>query len=167
MLRKQISFIILSCFALTQVGFGFPFSVTGESAQAQVQPQQLNRPQTPKPKFPYRGREVTFVNTRDGTKLVGTLATPFGKGRHAAVILLPGSGAADRVMLAKENLAAIQAALKEAQNRDVTIKELPGLNHYFQTARTGDPMEVLQLEETIAPQVLLLLANWIQAHTRK
>jgi uncharacterized protein len=380
MIGKPASFIMLLFFVTTQIGFGLATSATGKCAPAQDQTQEPIRPQTPRPKFPYRQREVTFTNPKDGTKLVGTLATPFAKSKHPAVLLLPGSGAqdrdqtiaghkpalvisdhlvhaglavlrfdsrsagkssgnyfastgndfaadaiaginflqqqrdinankiglighslggtvaaiaaaesmdvkfvvflaapglidlenglirtaatlkskgvaeaevqktlaafkemqaqidagaddatlrtifrdlikaiypefpndtvqqiveqqlqtvrspfakfftahnpqttlrkvrcpvlalngsADRVISAKENLAAIQKALKEANNRDVTMKELPGLNHYFQTAKTGDPMEVLQLEETISPKVLALLAQWIQAHTRK
>ncbi len=41
----------------------------------------------------------------------------------------------------KENLAAIDKALREAGNENVTIKELPGLNHLFQKASTGNPSE--------------------------
>ena len=45
------------------------------------------------------------------------------------------NGSLDRQVLAAENLAGIAAAL--ADNRESTMIELPGLNHLFQTARTG------------------------------
>jgi hypothetical protein len=38
---------------------------------------------------------------------------------------------------AERNLRAIEAALKEAGNKDVTIREFPNLNHLFQTCQTG------------------------------
>jgi hypothetical protein len=39
--------------------------------------------------------------------------------------------------------------------------ELPGLNHLFQTAKTGSSREYAQIEETIAPVALETMANWI------
>ena len=33
----------------------------------------------------------------------------------------------------------------------MTVQELPGLNHLFQTCKTGAPSEYAQIEETIAP----------------
>jgi pimeloyl-ACP methyl ester carboxylesterase len=61
----------------------------------------------------------------------------------------------------KQNLPPIAAALQEAGNRDVTIRELPGLNHLFQHCRTGSPTEYGKIEETMAPEVLELIAAWI------
>lgn len=55
-----------------------------------------NRPQTPKPPFPYEQREVKYENPSDHTQLAGTLTIPEGKGPHPAVILITGSGAQDR-----------------------------------------------------------------------
>ncbi len=52
----------------------------------------------------------------------------------------------------KQNLPPIEAALKEAGNANVTIKELPGLNHLFQHCKTGAPSEYGAIEETFAPK---------------
>jgi hypothetical protein len=41
------------------------------------------------------------------------------------------------------------------------VDELPGLNHLFQTARTGAPAEYGNIEETISPVVLEKVAGWI------
>lgn len=54
-----------------------------------------NRPQTPKPPFPYRTEEVT-VDSAPGVKLAGTLTLPQGKGPFPAVVMITGSGAQDR-----------------------------------------------------------------------
>ena len=50
-------------------------------------------------------------------------------------------------------------------NRDVTVKELPGLNHLFQTAPTGAPTEYATIEETFAPAALQVIGDWITKHT--
>ena len=37
----------------------------------------------------------------------------------------------------------------------------PGLNHLFQTAKTGQISEYGQIEETLAPEVMETIAGWI------
>ncbi len=66
----------------------------------------------------------------------------------------------------KENLTAIENALKAGGNKDYTIKLLPGLNHLFQKADTGSPMEYSKIEETISPEALEVIGNWIVEHIR-
>lgn len=75
------------------------------------------------------------------------------------VPVLALNGSLDRQVPPGENLPAIRAALKA--NRDVTIVELPGLNHLFQTAATGAVGEYRDIEETVAPLVLETIAGWI------
>jgi hypothetical protein len=41
------------------------------------------------------------------------------------------------------------------------IKVYPGLSHLFQHNPTGNPMEAAKIEETIAPEVLKDMAEWI------
>ena len=72
--------------------------------------------------------------------------------RRITVPVLALNGSLDRQVPAGENLPAISEALKA--NRDLTIVELPGLNHLFQTATTGGVGEYQDIEETIAPVVL-------------
>ncbi|SFQ40586.1 alpha/beta hydrolase family protein [Hymenobacter arizonensis] len=76
-------------------------------------------------------------------------------------------GSKDVQVPAKENLAATVAGLKAANNRDVTIKEMPGLNHLFQTATTGGPAEYGTIEETFAPAALQAISSWIVQRTKK
>lgn len=56
----------------------------------------LERPQEPKPPFPYTSTEVTFTDTRAGVELAGTLTVPQGKGPFPAVVLVTGSGPQNR-----------------------------------------------------------------------
>lgn len=60
-----------------------------------------------------------------------------------------------------ENLAQIQAALSQAAPAS-QVRQLPGLNHLFQSARTGKNSEYFLIEETIAPQALALVSSWIR-----
>ena len=55
-----------------------------------------NRPQEPKPPYPYDVEDVSYENKRDGVRLAGTLTSPRGRVSFPAVILLTGSGAQDR-----------------------------------------------------------------------
>jgi uncharacterized protein len=66
-----------------------------------------------------------------------------------------------------ENLRAIDHALITGGNKDYTVKEMPGLNHLFQTAQKGSPTEYAKIEETISPAALEFIGNWISEHTQK
>ena len=61
----------------------------------------------------------------------------------------------------RENLAEIRKALKEGGNYRVTVKQLPGLNHLFQTSDTGAPSDYVKIEETIAPTALKEVGDWV------
>ncbi len=61
----------------------------------------------------------------------------------------------------KEHLKGVEAALKAGGNLQYTIKEFSGLNHLFQTAKTGSPSEYTRIEETISPTVLKVISEWI------
>ena len=71
------------------------------------------------------------------------------------------NGSKDVQVLPKVNLEAIKNALNTAKNKDVTVKELEGLNHLFQTAETGMPQEYAIIEETFSPLALEIIKNWI------
>lgn len=73
-------------------------------------------------------------------------------------------GSKDVQVPTTRNLAATAAGLKAAKNRDVTVQELPGLNHLFQTAKTGAPDEYATIEETFAPAALQVIGDWITRH---
>jgi hypothetical protein len=66
----------------------------------------------------------------------------------------------------KENLSAIESALKKGGNSNFEVKMLPGLNHLFQTSTTGNISEYSQIEETISPVVLETMLDWIKKNTK-
>jgi len=74
------------------------------------------------------------------------------------------NGSLDMQVPAQVNLSEIEKALKDAGNADVTTREFPGLNHLFQTAKTGALDEYAQIEETFAPAVLDAMTLWIRNH---
>jgi pimeloyl-ACP methyl ester carboxylesterase len=67
----------------------------------------------------------------------------------------------------KENLAAIESALKKAGNKNYKVIEIPKLNHLFQTSETGSPTEYSKIEETIAPIALSTISVWILMVTKR
>lgn len=75
------------------------------------------------------------------------------------------NGEKDLQVPPKENLAAIEEALKAGGNKNYTIKELSGLNHLFQTAETGSISEYAKIEETISPTALKIMSDWILEQT--
>ncbi|MEE9436076.1 MAG: alpha/beta hydrolase [Candidatus Adiutricales bacterium] len=79
--------------------------------------------------------------------------------------ILAITGEKDLQVPPKENLAAIEQALKKAEHPDFTIMELPGLNHLFQTAETGLISEYGKIEETFSPAALKIIGDWITDRT--
>lgn len=65
-----------------------------------------------------------------------------------------------------ENLDAIKRALERGGNARVTVRQLPGINHNLQTAKTGKASEYFLIEETVAPSVLVLTSTWIKEAVR-
>jgi uncharacterized protein len=77
------------------------------------------------------------------------------------------NGEKDLQVPSKENLKEIEEALKAGGNKFFTIRELPGLNHLFQTAQTGSPSEYMKIEETISPTALKVMGDWILEQIKK
>jgi pimeloyl-ACP methyl ester carboxylesterase len=85
--------------------------------------------------------------------------------RKVTCPVLALNGEKDLQVDARVHLKEIETALKEAGNQDVTIKELPTLNHLFQTCKTGAVTEYGAIEETFAPSALQIIADWILKRT--
>ena len=71
------------------------------------------------------------------------------------------NGSKDLQVPAKQNLEIINEILGKNPKGILTVQELPGLNHLFQTAKTGSVSEYGQIEETFSPEALKIIANWI------
>lgn len=74
-------------------------------------------------------------------------------------------GEKDQVVTASENIPALEQAL--GANPKAQVRRLPGLNHFFQNAKTGELSEAAQIEETMSPQALALIGAWITRQAAK
>jgi pimeloyl-ACP methyl ester carboxylesterase len=79
--------------------------------------------------------------------------------------ILAIGGSKDLQVPATENLAGIKKAL--AGNPDVTVTELPNLNHLLQTSTTGQVSEYATIEETTSPVALKTVGDWLVSHTNR
>ena len=61
----------------------------------------------------------------------------------------------------KENLMAIEEALKKSESKNYKVLELKGLNHLFQVSVSGSPNEYSSLEETFNEEAMEIIVNWI------
>jgi len=83
---------------------------------------------------------------------------------HCKVLAL--NGGKDVQVLPASNLAAIEAALKKSKSKSFEVKELPGLNHLFQHCTKCTLQEYGELEETFAPEVLMIMTDWIDKNVK-
>lgn len=70
-------------------------------------------------------------------------------------------GELDQQVNPDKNIPIIENALNEGGNKDFMVKKIPGLNHLFQTAKTGSEYEYIRIEETISPKALRIISDWI------
>lgn len=94
---------------------------------------------------------IAYFTTCDPTNYIKKTKCP--------VLALTGSK--DLQCPPAENLKHIEAALIAGHNRQYTVQTLPGLNHLFQTAQSGSPLEYDKIPEIIAPEALEIILNWI------
>jgi len=80
---------VLACVALALSPLGAPL-------EAVSQDQNPRRPQDPVEPFPYLSEDVRYPNSAGGNTLAGTFTRPSSEGPFPAVILIAGSGRADR-----------------------------------------------------------------------
>jgi pimeloyl-ACP methyl ester carboxylesterase len=80
--------------------------------------------------------------------------------------VLAVNGSKDVQVKAKTNLAAIKEILTKNGNKHFEVKELPGLNHLLQTANTGAASEYEKIDETLSPEAMNIISDWIKIHTK-
>jgi pimeloyl-ACP methyl ester carboxylesterase len=74
-------------------------------------------------------------------------------------------GEKDMQVPPKENLSRIEKAMQDTGTKDFQSAELPGLNHLFQHSPTGAPTEYGGIEETMAPETLNAVSDWVLKHS--
>lgn len=72
------------------------------------------------------------------------------------------NGEKDMQVRFEENLSAIENALIKGGNQQYEIKAYPSLNHLFQECETGNVSEYGQIEQTISPEVLSDIEEWLK-----
>jgi len=87
--------------------------------------------------------------------------------REVTVPVLALTGSLDLQAPASENLPVVRAAL--SGNRDVTVTELPRLNHIFQVAKNGTMEEWNQLNQSAYgnPSMLRIVGDWLARRLRR
>jgi hypothetical protein len=65
------------------------------------------------------------------------------------------------VQVGAGNLKAIEKALHDGGNKEVTVKEFDSMNHLFQLCETGAMEEYATIATTIEPVVLEMVSSWI------
>ena len=96
-------------------------------------------------------RWFRFVLSYDPAVALAKLACP--------VLALYGS--LDLQVPPELNVPAMKAALAGNQLDEIAV--IPELNHMLQHAGTGSPVEYTQIEETVAPEVLKRVGDWMAA----
>jgi pimeloyl-ACP methyl ester carboxylesterase len=106
-----------------------------------------------------------------GQVLLGALSSPWLRfflaydprpalARVRVPVLAIGGGK-DVQVAAAENLKEIERAVRGGGNQEVATVLMPNLNHLLQTSTTGLPGEYATIEETVAPEMLTLVSDWV------
>lgn len=73
------------------------------------------------------------------------------------------NGSKDLQVLAAQNLPVYERIIAEHGKTNLTLRELPDLNHLFQHCDTGSPNEYYTIDETISPEVLEMIVEFVKS----
>ncbi|MDP9040746.1 MAG: prolyl oligopeptidase family serine peptidase [Bacteroidota bacterium] len=76
------------------------------------------------------------------------------------------NGDKDIQVISKQNLPGIEASLKKNHVKHYSIREIPGLNHLFQSCKKCTLEEYGELEETFSPIALQIMGDWLEKNVR-
>ena len=79
------------------------------------------------------------------------------------VPILAINGSKDLMVRSRENLDNWKSLPAKGGNKNVTVVEMPGLNHLLQHCISCQPQEYGVIKEAIAPQVLEEIGKWLVA----
>ena len=71
------------------------------------------------------------------------------------------NGSKDLQVIASQNLPGYEKIIADYGKTNLTLRELPNLNHLFQHCETGSPNEYFEIEETISPEVLEMIVGFV------
>jgi pimeloyl-ACP methyl ester carboxylesterase len=67
----------------------------------------------------------------------------------------------------KDNIPALEKALRAGGNQKFRVIEMDGLNHLLQRSTSGSMSEYASIEETISPQALTAISDWLLSIKQK
>ncbi len=73
------------------------------------------------------------------------------------------NGSKDLQVIASQNLTGYEKIIAEYGKTNLTLRELPDLNHLFQHCETGSPNEYFEIEETISTEVLEMIVGFVKS----
>ena len=72
------------------------------------------------------------------------------------------NGSKDVQVLVQQNFPAYEKIITEHGKTNLTLHEMPGLNHLFQHCETGSLDEYITIDETISPEVLEMIVEFVK-----
>ena len=72
------------------------------------------------------------------------------------------NGTKDLQVLVTQNFPAYEKIIADYGKTNLTLHELPDLNHLFQHCETGSPNEYFEIDETISPEVLEMIVEFVK-----
>jgi hypothetical protein len=72
------------------------------------------------------------------------------------------NGSKDLQVLASQNFPAYEKIIAEHGKTNLILREMPDLNHLFQHCETGSPNEYVTIDETISPEVLEAIVEFVK-----
>ena len=72
------------------------------------------------------------------------------------------NGSKDLQVVASQNLPTYEKIIADYGKTNLTLHELPDLNHLFQHCETGSPNEYFTIDETISPEVLEMIVEFVK-----
>ena len=72
------------------------------------------------------------------------------------------NGSKDVQVVAAQNLPAYEQIITEHAKTNMTLREMPNLNHLFQHCETGSPNEYFTIDETISVEVLEMIVGFVK-----
>ena len=73
------------------------------------------------------------------------------------------NGTKDLQVIASQNLPGYEKIIADYGKTNLSLHELPDLNHLFQHCETGSPNEYFEIEETISTEVLEMIVGFVKS----
>ena len=142
--------------AIVTEAYRFNNSYTGNHFKADLEKHLMQQ-------FPLTGELNKAVASQIGMPWFAYFArqNPQTDIQQLKIPVLALNGSLDFQVDAAQNLKGWKSSLEKGGNKQFEIMELPGLNHLFQEAQTGAASEYGTIEQTLSPQVLQIITNWI------